>query len=118
MDDRDAPTRLRSLVYLGDGIGLVAALSQEPWPANSLQLIGDGLLAAVRDRTDGSIDLARECVNALRERRWDGDQELAEALDAALGAGPTPMLRRCRWTWRSSPRSWRATRSKVVAGST
>ena len=93
MDDREALTRLRSLVYQGDGSGLVAALSQQPWPADSLQLIGDGLLAAVRAGTDGSVDLARECVNALRERGWDGDQELAEALDAALGDGPTPMLR-------------------------
>ena len=33
------------------------------------------------------------CVSALRERSWDGDHELAEALDAALGSGPTPMLR-------------------------
>jgi hypothetical protein len=93
VDDREALTWLRSLVYQGDGPGLVAALSQEPWPADSLQLIGDGLLAAVRAGTDGSVDLARACVNALRERRWGGDQELAEALDAALGAGPTPMLR-------------------------
>jgi hypothetical protein len=58
-----------------------------------LQLIGDGLLAAVRAGTDGSGDLARECVMALRERRWVGDQELSDALDAALGTGPTPMLR-------------------------
>jgi hypothetical protein len=93
MDDPELLTRLRSLVYQGDGSGLVAALSQEPWPADSLQLIGDGLLATVRAGTDGSVGLARECVNALRGRDWSGDQELAEALDAALGAGPTPMLR-------------------------
>ncbi len=43
MDDREALTQLRSLVARGDGAGLVAALSQEPWPADSLQLIGDGL---------------------------------------------------------------------------
>jgi hypothetical protein len=30
---------------------------------------------------------------ALGERRWDGDQEPAEALEAALGAGLTPKLR-------------------------
>ena len=55
--------------------------------------IGDGLLAAVRSGVDGSAELACECVNALGERSWEGDQELAEALDAALGNGPTPMLR-------------------------
>jgi hypothetical protein len=93
VEDREARTRLRSLVVSGDGPGLVATLSQEPWPADSLQLIGDGLLAAVSNATEGSALLAGDCVNALRQRRWVGDQELAEALDAALGNGPTPMLR-------------------------
>jgi hypothetical protein len=93
MDDREALTRLRSLVYQGDGPGLVAVLSQEPWPEDSLQLIGDGLLAALRDGVGGSAELARTCVNALGERSWEGDRELAEALEAAVGARPTPMLR-------------------------
>lgn len=94
MDDREVLTRLRSLVYQGDGPGLVAVLRQEPWPADSLQLIGDGLLAAIRDDTGGSAELARTCINALVERSWEGDRELVEALEAALGDGPTPMLRR------------------------
>ena len=91
--DREALTHLRSLVYRGDAAGLVAALSKEWWPADSLQLIGDGLRAAVAGAVDGAADLALTCVEALRERRWEGDRELAEALDAALGNGPTPMLR-------------------------
>lgn len=65
----------------------------QPWPVDSLQLIGDGLLAAVRDGVDGSPGLARTCVSALGERSWEGDRGLAEALEAALGNGPTPMLR-------------------------
>lgn len=93
MDDREALTRLRSLVFQGDGAGLVAVLSQEPWPADSLQLIGDGLVAAVRSDVGGSEALARTCVSALGERSWTGDRELAEALEAALGDGATPMLR-------------------------
>ena len=68
MDDRDALTRLRAIVGRGDDAELVAALQHEPWPADSLQLIGDGLLAAVRDGTDGSADLAQACVRALHER--------------------------------------------------
>src|SRR6185436_7071172 len=72
---------------------LVAALRHEPWPGDSLQLIGDGLLAALRDGTDGSVDPAQACVTALHEREWDGDRELADALNAALGTEPTPMLR-------------------------
>lgn len=93
MDDRAALNRLRSLLGRGDGGGLVSALNVAPWPDDSLQLIGDGLMAAVRGGANGSAELARVCVNALWERRWDGDQELAAALEAALGSGPTPMLR-------------------------
>ncbi len=61
MEDREALTRLRSLVVRGDGVGLVNALSQEPWPADLLQLVGEGLLAAVRDDTGGSAELAPAC---------------------------------------------------------
>ena len=39
------------------------------------------------------MNLARACVTALQAREWEGDRELADALDAALGSGPTPMLR-------------------------
>ena len=37
--------------------------------------------------------LARACVVELRERGWDGDDELADQLDGLLGAGATPLLR-------------------------
>lgn len=93
MDDREVLTHLRSLVYQGDGPALVVLLSESPWPQDSLQLIGDGLLAATRDGVAGSPELARTCVFALGERGWEGDRELAEALEAPSGAGPTPMLR-------------------------
>lgn len=93
MDDREALTRLRSLLYRGDGPGLVAVLGQESWPAYSLQVIGDGLLAAVSDGIGAAPELAHTCANALEERHWEGDHELAQALAAALGVGPTPMLR-------------------------
>jgi hypothetical protein len=93
VDDRDALTHLRSIVVRGDHAELVTALRHEPWPRDSLQLIGDGLLAAVRDGIDGSVDLTHACVTALHAREWEGDRELADALDAALGSGPTPMLR-------------------------
>src|SRR3712207_5205358 len=93
MDDREALTRLRSLVYQGDGPKLVTVLSAEPWPTNSLQLIGDGLLAAVSDGIGGAPEVARTCVKALEERGWEGDRELLMALQAALGDGPTPALR-------------------------
>lgn len=74
MDDRESVRLLRGLVYQGDGEGLVAALAPGPWPSDSLQLIGDGFVAAVRTGTDGSAELALTCVQALRERGWDGDR--------------------------------------------
>ncbi len=72
MDDREALTHLRSVIARGDHPGLVAALSQPLWPADSLQLIGDGVVAAVRQGTDGADELARRCITALEERRWTG----------------------------------------------
>ncbi|GAB7003697.1 hypothetical protein JCM18899A_11680 [Nocardioides sp. AN3] len=89
----DPVTRLRSLVYTGDGRGLVAMLSTGPWPEDSLQLIGDGLCAAVRAHVDGARQLAATCIDALDVREWEGDRELVEALGAALGTAPTPLLR-------------------------
>jgi len=93
MDDRDALTHVRSIMARGDHPQLVTALRHRPWPRDSLQLIGDGLLAAIRAGTDGSVDLAYLCVTALQAREWEGDRELAEALEAALSSGPPPMLR-------------------------
>ncbi len=93
MEDGEGLSHLRLIVGRGDHAELVTALRQEPWPDDSLQLIGDGLLAAVRDNAEGSIDPAQACVIALRERNWDGDRELADVVDAALGRGPSPMLR-------------------------
>ncbi len=93
MDDREALTHLRSIVVRGDHAELLNALRHEPWPRDSLQLIGDGLLAAVLDSADGSPDLARSCITALRERHWRGDHELVEVLEAGLGVGPSPLLR-------------------------
>ena len=60
---------------------------------DSLQLAGDGLIAALRQRVDGAAEPARDLVVALRLRGWDGDDELADELDAVLGSGPAPMLR-------------------------
>jgi hypothetical protein len=93
VDVREALSHLRSIVARADHVALVTALRDEPWPHDSLQLIGDGLLASARDKAQGSADLAHTCANALRERDWEGDPELAEVLDAATGSGPTPMLR-------------------------
>lgn len=62
--------------------------------------------------------LARECVTRLRSREWDGDDELAESLEAQLGSGPARLLRPLAvdledWRWCS-----RVTRCRAAGGST
>ena len=49
---------------------------------------------AVQQHVPGAAELAHECVQALRDREWDGDEELAGHLEAVLGVAPTPLLRR------------------------
>jgi hypothetical protein len=80
-------------VARGDDASLVRILRARPWPYDALQLIGDGLVGALARQVDGADELACECVAALRGRGWEGDDELAEALDSRLGTGPAPLLR-------------------------
>jgi hypothetical protein len=44
-------------------------------------------------RVDGAAELARKLVVGLRQRGWEGDDELADQLEAQLGRGPAAMLR-------------------------
>ena len=92
VEARERRRQLRAAVFTGDGHALAALLRQAPWPEQALQLIGDGLISAVSQRVDSAEGLARECVTALRDRDWEGDQELADGLDARLG-GPATLLR-------------------------
>jgi hypothetical protein len=83
---------LRGALYRADGRALVVALSTADWGA-VLQLAGDGLLVALGQGVDGAPLLAGRCAAALRERAWEGDDDLAEQLEAALGQQPAPLLR-------------------------
>ena len=56
-------------------------------------MIGDGLLVAMAQHIEDAAGLADACASALRDRGWDGDDELADQLDALSGAGPIPLLR-------------------------
>ena len=89
--DAEAVKALRIAVYNGDGsvVGVVRGRLTE----DVLQLAGDGLLDAVAQDVEGAVELAAECAAALRERCWDGDEDLADQLQAALGQGATPLLR-------------------------
>jgi hypothetical protein len=86
-------TQLRAAVARGDGNALVQVLISKPWPEHSLQLIGDGLLVAFGQGVQEASGPAGECVAALRERDWEGDDELANSLKARLGTAAIRALR-------------------------
>lgn len=86
-------TELRGALWRGDGAELVQLLTSQPWPDDALQLIGDGLLVALRQHADGAQDLAGRCEVMLRARRWDGDADLADQLQARPGTAPARLLR-------------------------
>ncbi len=93
MDSKEQRSALRAAVYRGDGRAVVELLRGVGTDDDSLQLAGDGLIAAVMQRVDGAAELARGLVVGLRQRGWDGDDELADQLEAQLGSGPAAMLR-------------------------
>jgi hypothetical protein len=82
--DKAAVQELRGAVYRGDGQAVIAALRERPLES-VLQLAGDGLLVALRQQARGARELAGGCLDALRERMAEGDEELADELAAALG---------------------------------
>ena len=94
MQPEEVRAQLRGAVYRGDAVAVVAVLrGGGRWPPDALQLIGDGLIAALSGRVPDAAALARACVTELRDRGWDGDDELADQLDGLLGTGPAPLLR-------------------------
>jgi Uncharacterised protein family (UPF0158) len=93
MDSKEQRSALRAAVYRGDGPAVVDLLRGVGADDESLQLAGDGVIAAVMQRVDGATELAREFVVALRQRGWDGDDELADQLEAQLGSRQVVVLR-------------------------
>jgi hypothetical protein len=93
MDSKERRSALRAAVYRGDGPAVGELLCGVGADDDSLQLAGDGVIAAVMQRVDGAAELARILVVGLRQRGWDGDDELADQLEAELGSGPAAMLR-------------------------
>ena len=93
MDSKEQRSALRAAVYRGDGPAVVDLLRGVGADDDSLQLAGDGLIAAVMQRVDGAAELACGLVVGLRQRGWDGDDELADQLETQLGSGPAAMLR-------------------------
>jgi hypothetical protein len=86
---RDDLQALRIAVYEGDHSGLVQILGGGV-RSDVLQLVGDALAAAAAVEVAGAEELASAWGDALRERGWAGDEELAAELDAARGRRPAP----------------------------
>lgn len=95
MSGTNLPGRLRGALARADGPDVVAALSGQNW-GDVLQFAGDALLMALAQHVERAPELARRCAEALRERFWEGDDDLAERLEATLGLGPVPLLRPLR----------------------
>jgi hypothetical protein len=92
MQKQDRRAQLRLLLAEGDAERILDDLADD-WPADALQLAGDGLVRAVIGGASRASDLAHRCATELRSRAWDGDAELADLLEAKLGTGPVPLLR-------------------------
>jgi hypothetical protein len=92
MDRREWLRELRGATYRGEGEAVVGLLAHAEHPP-VWQLIGDGLVVALTERTPGAREAAARCATALRDRGWDGDVELADHLDGLAGTGASPLLR-------------------------
>jgi hypothetical protein len=88
--DRGTLADLRGAVYRRDGPAVVAALEGRLLD-DVLQLAGDGLLAARDQGIPGADALAARCAALLRERRLDGDAELADLLEGSEEDDPRPL---------------------------
>ncbi len=90
MDASVWTSELRGAVYRGDGPLIVALLQRTPVRLDALQFVGDGIVTALAQGAAGAPGLANDYVVALRDRGWDGDNELAKQLSAApTSEGPT-----------------------------
>lgn len=88
--DRDG---LRGNLYAVDVPPLIDALNDHVWPEDALQLMGEAVLVVACERANGVGPAGRRCAVALRDRGWEGDDELADQIDAALGVGPAQSLK-------------------------
>ncbi len=93
MDAKEQRSMLRSAVYRGDGRAVVALAPRAPGSDDALQLLGDGLAAALAQDLEGAAELALACAGALRERGFYGDDDLADHLEALAGKrAPLPLV--------------------------
>lgn len=75
---------VRRILYGGDGAAALA-VARSLGLNGPLQQLGDLVLLALAHDASNAAEFATQCSGALRIRGWDGDQELADAIDAARG---------------------------------
>lgn len=92
MSHRSDRGELRAALYRADLEALSAIVNGREWPEDALQLLGDAVVVLAQCAQEVE-SAARRCSDALREREWEGDAELADQIDAKLGWGPSPVLR-------------------------
>ena len=92
MEATERRSALRSARYRADGPAVVSLAAEVLQRADALQLLGDGLLAAVDQHAEGAGEAASACAATLRQRDWDGDDLLADHLEGLIGAGPALKL--------------------------
>ena len=69
----------------------IARLLDERLPDEGLQHAGDAVLGALAADPHVAQGVATRIADALRKRRWDGDEELADAIDTLLGRRATTL---------------------------
>lgn len=85
--NKEGRQRLRAAVRGGDAAAIMAALEDRD-VVQCPQVSGDALVLALSAQVERAWPLAERCVEILRERDWAGDVELANELQAVLGATP------------------------------
>lgn len=75
---------LRRVLYDGDG-AVALTVARSLGLTGPLQMVGELVLLAVDHHASEAAEFAAQCTGALRVRAFDGDQELADAIDAARG---------------------------------
>lgn len=90
--DRQAFGALRGAVYRRDAQAAIQAIAGKPLEP-VLQLAGDAILVALAADVPDATALAERCLELLRERDAEGDEELAAQLAAKTEGAPAPLLR-------------------------
>ena len=90
MTHDDWRNQLRVAVAQHDAAA-IAELLDEHMPDDGLQHAGDAVLCALATDPNAAREVAARLVDALRLRFWDGDEELADAIEVALGRRPATL---------------------------